>query len=74
MISSFNKEEWNWKSLSENKSIGLSFDFIFGLKEKPWDWAALSQNSAIKWNIKILREILKTPEIKSAISWDAVVA
>lgn len=74
MISSFNKEEWNWKSLSENKSIGLSFDFIFGLKEKPWDWAALSQNSAIKWNIKILREILKIPEIKSAISWDAVVA
>ena len=74
MISNFIKEEWNWKSLSENKSVNLSFDFIFSLKEKPWDWAALSQNAAIKWDIKILRQILKTPEIKAAISWDDVIA
>lgn len=74
MISSFIKEKWNWKSLSENKSVSLSFDFIFGLKEKTWDWSALSQNTVIKWDVKILRQILKTPEIKAAISWDDIVA
>lgn len=74
MISSFINEEWNWKSLSENKSVDLSFDFIFGLKEKPWDWCAISKNPAIRWNIKTLRQILKTPGIRAAVSWDDVVA
>ena len=39
-----------------------------------WDWSALSKNSTIKWNDTKLREILKDPVIKAAISWDDVVA
>lgn len=74
MISSFIKEGWDWRALSGNESVDLSFDFIFGLKEKPWDWCAISKNPAIKWNIKTLRQILKTPEIKTLISWNDVVA
>lgn len=74
MIKSFINEKWNWKSLSANKGVGLTFDFIFSLKEKSWDWYAISKNPAIKWNIKTLRQLLKTPEIKSAVSWDDVVS
>lgn len=74
MISSFINEEWNWKSLSENTSIRVSLNYIFSLKEKPWDWCAISKNPAIKWNVKTLHQILKTPEIKAAISWDDVIA
>lgn len=74
MITSFIKEGWDWRALSGNESVCLSFDFIFGLKEKPWDWCAISKNPAIKWNIKTMRQILKTPEIKASISWNDVVA
>lgn len=73
MISNFVNEKWDWALLSSNPSIHLSFDFIFGLREKSWDWSALSRNKAIKWNLKTLRQLLKTPEVKSLVSWNDVV-
>ena len=74
MIDSFISENWDWKALSANQSVSLSFDFIFGLKEKPWDWCAISKNPAIKWNVKTLCKILKTPDIKTSVSWNDVVS
>ena len=74
MISSFIEENWDWQALSSNAGTNISFGFIFKNREKEWDWNALSKNSTIKWNDAKLREILKDPVIKAAISWDDVVA
>lgn len=74
MINSYIEERWNWQALSQNQRTNLSFDFIFGLREKNWDWQALSKNNMIKWNIKTLKQILKTPDIKNLVSWDDVVS
>ena len=74
MVSSFIEEKWDWQALSSNTGTNITFDFIFQNREKEWDWSALSKNSTIKWNDTKLREILKDPVIKAAISWDDVVA
>lgn len=74
MVSSFIEENWDWKALSSNTGTNLTFGFIFKNRDKEWDWSALSKNSTIKWNDIKLREILKDPVIKAAISWDDVVA
>lgn len=74
MVSSFIEEKWDWQALSSNTGTNITFDFIFQNREKEWDWSALSKNSTIKWNETKLREILKDPVIKAAISWDDVVA
>lgn len=74
MVSSFIEENWDWQALSSNPCTNITFDFIFKHREKEWNWSALSKNSTIKWNDTKLREILKDPVIKAAISWDDVVA
>jgi len=74
MVSSFIKENWDWQALSSNVGTNITFSFIFKNREKEWDWSALSKNSTIKWNDAKLREILKDPVIKAAISWDDIVA
>ena len=74
MINSYIEESWDWQALSKNQRINLSFDFIFSLREKAWDWQALSKNKVIKWNIKTLKQILKTPDVKELVSWDDVVS
>lgn len=74
MINNFSSENWDWEALSLNNSISLTFDFIFSLKEKSWDWCALSKNPAIKWNIKTLCKILKSSDIKTAVSWNDVIS
>lgn len=74
MVSSFIEENWDWQALSSNTGTNITFGFIFKNREKEWDWSALSKNSTIKWNDAKLREILKDPVIKAAISWDDVVA
>lgn len=74
MVSSFIEEDWDWQALSSNTGTNITFGFIFKNREKEWDWSALSKNSTIKWNDTKLREILKDPVIKAAISWDEVVA
>lgn len=74
MVSCFIEEKWDWQALSSNTGTNITFDFIFQNREKEWDWSALSKNSTIKWNDTKLREILKDPVIKAAISWDDVVA
>lgn len=74
MIHSYIEESWDWQALSKNQGTKLSFDFIFRLREKAWDWQALSKNNAIKWNIKTLKQILKTPDVKELVSWDDVVS
>ena len=74
MVSSFIDEDWDWQALSSNAGTKITFGFIFENRDKEWDWNALSKNSTIKWNDAKLREILKDPVIKAAISWDDVVA
>lgn len=74
MINCYIEENWDWKALSKNQRTNLSFDFIFSLREKAWDWQALSKNNVIKWNMKILKQILKTSDIKDLVSWDDVVS
>lgn len=74
MVSNFIEENWDWQALSSNAGTNITFGFIFKNREKEWDWNALSKNSTIKWNDAKLREILKDPVIKAAISWDDVVA
>lgn len=74
MIHSYIEESWDWQALSKNQRTNLSFDFIFSLREKAWDWQALSKNNVIKWNIKTLKQILKTPDVKELVSWDDVVS
>lgn len=74
MVSSFIDENWDWQVLSSNAGTNITFGFIFKNRDKEWDWNALSKNSTIKWNDAKLREILKDPVIKAAISWDDVVA
>lgn len=74
MVSSFIEENWDWKALSSNTGTNITFGFIFKNRDKEWDWSALSKNSTIKWNDIKLREVLKDPVIKAAISWDDVVA
>lgn len=49
--------DWDWATLSENKSIKLTFKFIYENKDKQWDWYALSNRDDIKLDNATLIEL-----------------
>lgn len=54
LIESF-LNDWNWETLSKNKSLPWSEEFIDKHFDK-WNWGNLSWNEGIQWSIKLIHK------------------